>query len=71
MMGGMVFSGGVVFWYYHTEIRSVRDTLERYVAECAKLRVVIASAEMTEEGRKVAKMTLAALNAAFPKEEPE
>lgn len=66
MIVGMLLSGGVVWWYYSTKIEVVTEVLQKYIAENAKLKVAMSAAEMTEDAKKVCKMTLAALNAAFP-----
>ncbi len=42
---------------------AMRTCLWRVTAENAKLRVSLAAGEMTEEGKKVATMTMAALDA--------
>ena len=42
---------------------------DRLTAENAKLRVALAAGEMTEEGKKVAAMTMAALDAVIGPEE--
>jgi hypothetical protein len=66
MLVGMLLAGGVAWLYYSTKIEIVREVLEEYVGENAKLKVAMAAAEMTEDAKEVCKMTLAALNAAFP-----
>jgi hypothetical protein len=52
------------------EMAGLRSGLHKVVAENAQLRVALAAGEMTEDAKKVATMTLAALDAdiATPKE---
>ncbi len=50
---------------YDRETAAARSGLEKAVAENAQLRVALAAAEMTEDAKKVATMTLASFDAAI------
>lgn len=76
LIGAAIGAGitlGVVFDRYklHTkkdwqefqfEIAAQRQYFDKVTAENAKLRVALAAGEMTEDGRKVAAMTMASLD---------
>jgi hypothetical protein len=49
---------------YERETAAARSGLKKAVAENAQLRVALAAAEMTEDAKKVATMTLASFDAA-------
>jgi hypothetical protein len=54
------------WWEKHeTETAAAHSGLEKAVAENAQLRVALAAAEMTEDAKKVATMTLASFDAAI------
>jgi hypothetical protein len=48
---------------YERKAMATQSGLEKAVAENAQLRVALAAGEMTEEGKKVAAMTLASFDA--------
>jgi hypothetical protein len=51
-------------WEEHElTMTALRSALEKRVAENAQLRVALAAGEMTEDAKKVATMTMAALDA--------
>lgn len=50
---------------YERETAAVRSGLKKAVAENSQLRVALAAAEMTEDAKKVATMTLASFDAAI------
>jgi hypothetical protein len=68
-VSGVLMSGWAVRWYYTEKVGALRKALEEFIAENAKVKVAMAASEMTEEGRQVCKMTLAALGAAFPEKQ--
>lgn len=65
---GVIFSMCVVEtkekWHEHSHVvTALCNRVHALVAENAQLRVSLAAGEMTEEGKKVATMTIAALDA--------
>jgi hypothetical protein len=50
---------------YERKTAATHSGLEKAVAENAQLRVALAAAEMTDDARKVATMTMAALDASI------
>lgn len=52
------------WWEEHEqEVAGLRSGLDKVVAENAQLRVALAAGDMTEDAKKVATMTMAALDA--------
>lgn len=48
---------------FQLEMNAQRKHVDKVTAENSKLRVALAAGEMTEDGKKVAAMTMAALDA--------
>lgn len=64
----MALTGVGVWTYYQVRFAGLIDALRDALAENAKLKVAIDAAGKTDEARQICAVTLAALNAAYPKE---
>ena len=75
LTAAVVFGGFKVLtreaWEEHeVTTNAMRTRVSALTAENAKLRVSLAAGEMTEDGKKVAAMTMAALDAVIAAEKP-